>query len=120
MLNDTPIPDELGLVEDDAVPFHAGQNATAKSVISRAANEQRAVKRVYPYSASQLASSSGSTLGSLITKSRQSVWYVVMMIYSWAPCVRDGHNHRKGTAIHLSLGARTSSSASSYHGVYVR
>ena len=29
-------------------------------------------------------------------------------------------NHRRGTAVHLSLGVRTSSSASSYHGVYVR
>ena len=38
MLNDTPIPDELRLVEHDAVPFHAGQKATAKSAISRAAN----------------------------------------------------------------------------------
>ena len=41
MLNDTPIPDELRLVEHDAEPFHAGQKATGKSVISRAANERK-------------------------------------------------------------------------------
>ena len=41
MLHDTPIPDELRLVEHDAVPFHAGQKATAKSAISRAANERK-------------------------------------------------------------------------------
>jgi len=37
MLDDTPIPDELRLVEHDAVPFHTGQKATGKSVISRTA-----------------------------------------------------------------------------------
>ena len=48
MLNDTPIPDELRLVEHDAVPFHAGQKATGKSVISRPANERKSSKVCLP------------------------------------------------------------------------
>ena len=34
--------------------------------------------------------------------------------------VRSQSNHKNGKASHLFHGARTSSSASSYHGVYVR
>ena len=50
MLNDTPIPDELRLVEHDAIPFHASQKATGESAISRAANERKSGEARLPMS----------------------------------------------------------------------
>jgi hypothetical protein len=47
--NNTPIPDELRLVEHDAVPFHTCQETAAEAALDRAAEEQTSGRSVFTH-----------------------------------------------------------------------